>query len=1160
VGVDRHRVTELYAAGPDGEGSGSGYRLGQRLVLTARHVIMPAMGPTGGQLLVRPVEVPEWLPAEPIWDDEDADAALVLIRDERWRPAAAEAVLRWGELPGADPLSCAAVGFPWASTRPDRVRDTAHLYGHIAPLGQLKAGRLDLDVASASPTARPAGSPWAGMSGAAVVADSHLVGVVTVDPARYQDRLVAVPASQLLNNPEFRRRLADHGVPTEAAPVGAGWYLRLAGEQAVSLGAPYQPISRRFGLDLPALLDPAHGLVPYLGRQPQLDQITAWCRDPAGMPLMLLRGGGGSGKTRLGREACVRMLVSGWDAGLADDRRNGAATGRLERPTLLVVDDADLRTPLIGGLVDYLRRDDAGPPVRLLLISRAAGVWWDRLVRQLQLSRSVAQLDLDQHPIIPADRADHFHQAAAAFAPYDAEPVGRPLPADLAGPAFTEPLLIHIAALLGTAAAAAATPATSGSVESATADRRTMLLRTLCERERSRWEQLGGPLNLNPDLPLGDQVVSLATLTAAEDQPTAVSLLAAVPNQREVDRVGTEGLAVWAHRLYAGPAYWNPVRPDLLAGQHLADTPQLDHLATHVVHLADGAQGGPEGGERGTGLVRQLLSELTRAAPNQPTIRATLDRLLAGALPRLVQLAIDDRGGGLADLTSLALEQAPQPDLAISLADELPERSVPLAALAATLTSQQVSAYRAAAGDRQPVTRNELAGRLNNLSLRLAELGRREDALAAIAEAVEVRRELAAARPAAFRPDLASVLNNLSLRLADLGRPEDALAAIGEAVEVYRELAAARPAAFRPDLATSLNNLSLRLADLGRREDALAAIGEAVEVRRELATARPAAFRPDLLAGSLNNLSLRLAELGRPEDALAAIGEAVEVYRELAAARPATFRPDLATSLNNLSNALADLGRPEDALAAIGEAVEAYRELAAARPATFRPDLATSLNNLSNRLADLGRPEDALAAIGEAVDIRRELAAARPAAFRPDLAGSLNNLSVRLADLGRREDALAAIREAVEAYRELAAARPAAFRPDLASVLNNLSLRLADLGRREDALAAIDEAVEVYRELAAARPTAFRPDLAGALIALGVRLTQLERFGEALTADREAVLLYAVLNHSDPERFGQPLRGAQDNLAIDLRDLGWSEERIRQELAQVLAAASEWPP
>ena len=46
----------------------------------------------------------------------------------------------------------------------------------------------------------------------------------------------------------------------------------------------------------------------------------------------------------------------------------------------------------------------------------------------------------------------------------------------------------------------------------------------------------------------------------------------------------------------------------------------------------------------------------------------------------------------------------------------------------------------------------------------------------------------------------------LSVRLGDLGRREDALAAIQEAAGTYRELAAARPDAFRPDLAMSLNN------------------------------------------------------------------------------------------------------------------------------------------------------------------------------------------------------------------------------------------------------------------------------------------------------------------------------------------------------------------
>ena len=58
---------------------------------------------------------------------------------------------------------------------------------------------------------------------------------------------------------------------------------------------------------------------------------------------------------------------------------------------------------------------------------------------------------------------------------------------------------------------------------------------------------------------------------------------------------------------------------------------------------------------------------------------------------------------------------------------------------------------------------------LNNLSVRLGELGRREEALAAIQEAVTIRRELAAARPDAFRPDLASSLNNLSHRLGEPG-------------------------------------------------------------------------------------------------------------------------------------------------------------------------------------------------------------------------------------------------------------------------------------------------------------------------------------------------------------------------------------------------------
>ena len=138
MGVDRYRVCELYAAGPDGEGSGSGYRLGDRLVLTARHVIAPALAGAGGRVAVRPAGVTGWLPARVEW--QDTDAALIGVEDEGWRAPAGESVLRWGKLTGNDPVPCAAVGFPWASARPDRMRDTAHLQRAAGPAGAAAAG------------------------------------------------------------------------------------------------------------------------------------------------------------------------------------------------------------------------------------------------------------------------------------------------------------------------------------------------------------------------------------------------------------------------------------------------------------------------------------------------------------------------------------------------------------------------------------------------------------------------------------------------------------------------------------------------------------------------------------------------------------------------------------------------------------------------------------------------------------------------------------------------------------------------------------------------------------------------------------------------------------------------------------------------------------
>ncbi len=238
---------------------------------------------------------------------------------------------------------------------------------------------------------------------------------------------------------------------------------------------------------------------------------------------------------------------------------------------------------------------------------------------------------------------------------------------------------------------------------------------------------------------------------------------------------------------------------------------------------------------------------------------------------------------------------------------------------------------------------------------------------------------------------------------ASLGRREEALQAAQEALDIYRRLAQDRPDAFLPYLATSLNNLGNRLSDLGRREEALQAAQEAVAIRRRLAQDRPDAFLPDL-AMSLNNLGAMLSDLGRREEALQAAQEAVAIYRRLAQDRPDAFLPDLATSLNNLGNRLSDLGRREEALQAAQEAVAIYRRLAQDRPDAFLPDLARSLGVLGTCLVANVRLQDAVAAFVEGVRALSPAFTRLPRAFAPLMGALVSHYLTHIKELGESPD------------------------------------------------------------------------------------------------------------------------------------------------------------
>ena len=884
-------------------------------------------------------------------------------------------------------------------------------------------------------------------------------------------------------------------------------------------------------------LRPRYAMVGYVGREQLLSDLAAWCeQEPAdGEPeeLWFVTGGGGFGKTRLAVEACREAEARGWTAGLlppgASDSQVQALAewpGRL----LIAVDYAETRPALVGRLVEELAARSPRPPARILLLVRRQAARADLLrmfneQREERLGALLRRAPLSRmdDTVDEVDRLELFGQALADFAALPGPPPGQVRPVRLLAAHFARPLYLLTAAYLARMSADADVDAL-GETE--------LLRELLAEHEARHWDRWDKRRDLRLDPEDQRAAVAVATLLTAHGEAEALTVARLIPHHDGEPETRLIAIARWLAQLYppatnVGQLVLSPLEPDRL-GEVLAG----DVLREHADLLAAAC---------GAASDRQLTQALTvtgriaqsdRAVGDQ--LRAVLDQHLADFLGR--GLAADD-DELLAAVTSAMTISRPARG-ASEAADRFPDiLPVWLRPLAAAITELAVDGLRARAqGD--PAVTAELGRMLSNLGNRLAEAGRRDEALAAAEEAVAIRRQLAEASPV-YLPDLAASLTNLGNRLAEAGRRDEALAAAEEAVAIYRQLAEASPAAHLPELARSLTNLGNHLAEAGRRDEALAAAEEAVAIRRQLAEASPV-YLPDL-AASLNNLGVSLGEAGRRDEALAAAEEAVAIRRQLAEASP-VYLPDLARSLTNLGSRLAEAGRRDEALAAAEEAVAIYRQRAEASP-VYLPELAASLNNLGSRLAEAGRRDEALAAAEEAVAIYRQRAEASPV-YLPDLPGSLNNLGVRLAEAGRRDEALAAAGEAVAIYRQLAEASPAAYLPDLAASLTNLGSRLAEAGRRDEALAAAGEAVAIYRQRAEASPAAYLPDLARSLTNLGVRLAEARWGDEALAAAGEAVAIYRQLAEASPAAYLPELAASLANLGSRLAEAGRRDEAL----------------
>jgi hypothetical protein len=316
-------------------------------------------------------------------------------------------------------------------------------------------------------------------------------------------------------------------------------------------------------------LRPEEEVVSFWPR-PELDELIEWLVSMQHIAVHLVTGEGGTGKTRLARQLTNKAIELGFRSWWVPDGTERIAVDAAREaglPVLLVVDYAETRTSLRELLAEVIS-DAEGPAMRVLLLARSAGEWWQQLINSsgYQLRELLAAVQpINLGPVSDRSRqSEVFNRALVAFA----DKLGIACPnAEIA---LADPdaivLVVHAAALL-----AVLEHASVGSAARAPGSR-TEALAGLLRHEASYWQQTQAARSLGLDVEVTRRIVVAGCLVGADDETSAIKLLMVVADL--VDPASRGKAARWLRDLYpvprlaAGQREWiGSLQPDLIAEQ-----------------------------------------------------------------------------------------------------------------------------------------------------------------------------------------------------------------------------------------------------------------------------------------------------------------------------------------------------------------------------------------------------------------------------------------------------------------------------------------------------------------------------------------------------------------------------------------------------------------
>ena len=1056
-GLEQERVVRLRVPAADGSlySFCSGYLVAPGTVLTAAHVLLPpgrdGRPAPGTPCQCRVLGRADWLSAEVGWVHPVLDVALVNAAGLGPGLAAA----RFARLAGTEPVRWTACGFPSATLGPHG-RETEHLWGETSPLTLRDSGELGLTIESRPAGASPAGgSGWAGLSGAAVISDGRLVGIVTEIPAHFGGSVNGLRADAFW---------APGGL---AACLGA-----VAGLETVA-GTEYEPGLRNLRLDLPA--PPAD----FTGRA---DDLRALGRSASGATVVAqaVAGLGGVGKTALAvqyghqlyREQSVDLAwwFSAQDPAVMYDAmaaRYRAVTGdgtadaeqgaqRLrnwlqdcDHRWLVIFDNAD-SDAAVDAVARIMPRGGSGQTV----ITSRRQDWADHgvAVRQLgTLGAEDALRLLAKRAQRPADRDAELLAGELGGLALALEEAGTFIRKTKIGyRAYRDQLFAHPADVLGM----------SGTDRNAALVWRSSMSHAAAREPAAR--TLLGVLSYLGGDPIPRPLLDPAAVAGSPPLAAAgeFALARGLGELADYSLIALSEDSITIHRLIG-----ELTRLQLAAGQEddvhayaavlllTALLPRLDELRLSpgdlLGHILAATGHEPAVATGAPGVVHLLNTaaeyflerrQLDTAKALNARARDLAGRYLPPDYPwSLVARADEARLTGEAGRVEDAIAQYRQL-LADHIELEGPKGANVLAVLSrlADLAGQigpvqdAIAQYRQLLGDYTQAAGEDGRATFSvrgNLA-RLAGLsGRGADAMAQYKRLVEDRTRALGADD----PETLATRVSLARLTGEIGKADEAVAECRRLVADYTRVRGAD----HPD------TLSVRrsLANMTGRAWLGDATGQLRQLVDDYASAR-GADDPGTLA-TRATLAGILAQAGRAEEAL-------RQYRELAADQALVLgadHPDTLSARAGIARLTAQAGRVDDAIAEYGKLAGDYARVRGAD----HPDTLSARRGLANMTGRAGRFDDAIGQLRQlAGDCVRLRGADHP-----------QPLSVR-SDIARLTAQAGRLDEAIAEYRQLAvdyAMVRGADHPDTLSVRAWLARTSGDGGR-------FDDAVAQYQELA----------------------------------------------------------------------------------------------